>query len=167
MGCMACPFDSVTPSMATPWTLSQLYICVEGDMLTPRTEPVGHLKNIAFMTPCLVALFVCSVLPHVTMSRSLIICLQEVTIHIKLNCIKLLHKFSSCFHIVVDALYIQWSGWCPVRIMLTPCTVCRNGILDLHKAAKEGLLCPHAVPSMVIFVDWRKQLREHKRSFTH
>lgn len=64
MGCMACAFDSVTPSMATPWTLSQLYICVEGDMLTPRTEPVGHLKNIAFMTPCLVALFVCSSAHH-------------------------------------------------------------------------------------------------------
>lgn len=72
----------------------------------------GHLKNIAFMTPCLVALFVCCVLPHVTMSRSMIICLQEVTIHIKLNCIKLLHKFSSCFHIVVDALYIQWGVSC-------------------------------------------------------
>ena len=41
------------------------------------------------------------------MSWSVIVCLQEVTIHITLNCIKLLHKFSSCFHVVVDALYIQ------------------------------------------------------------
>lgn len=35
MGCMSCPFDSATPSMAMPWMPSQLYSRVEGDTLNP------------------------------------------------------------------------------------------------------------------------------------
>lgn len=104
MGCMSCPFDSATPSMAMPWMPSQLYSRVEGDRLNPRTEPMGCLKNIAYMTLCLAVLFLC--------------CCRSNSSHHVLSCgclppgsnsshsIKLLHKFSSCFRVVVDAHHI-------------------------------------------------------------
>jgi hypothetical protein len=69
---LACPLAAIRPSMAIPQTPSKLHSYLKTYIQNLWAEV--HLKNLAKMASCLVALFTVVVF-HVTMSFSMIVCL--------------------------------------------------------------------------------------------